>query len=332
MNRRTLVLAPTRLADALPRLPVFAALARSGRVVVGLFREGLEAFEPTLLRYRKEFAPAALGLPVGLQWGGHEGTSPAALRRLAFDEAVVLETGLGAGVLALRAGIAERWGYAGGAADLASRWLLNRRVPRPADFDSRPFRRREEELLAALDLQAEPFEKAGMLDVPRGWMAVGREQLDRAKIDSRRKVIGIYVGHAGGAVVDGWPRAAFEELIRGLRQARSDFQIVLIARLEDLWQAVLLYEKTGKIHPVIGPDLPFTGLLATLTTLDLLIATDSTLLHLAGALGVPTLGLYEHHAALRQPPGRHHTFQSLPLRVLKPEEVRLGALELLEPA
>lgn len=331
MSPKTLVVAPSRLADALPRLPVFAALARSGRVVVGLFREGQEAFEPTLLRYRKEFAPAALSVPVALPWGGHEGVSPATLRRLAFDEAILLEPGLGSGLLTLRAGIAERWGYVGGPADLVARALLSRRVRRPAELASRPWREREKELLEAMGLEAEVGEEKSRLDIPRGWTAVGREQLERAKIEPGRKVIGIYLGHRGGGIKgDGWPRASFEELIRGLRQARSDYQIVLIAQLENLWQAVLLYEKTGKIHPVLGPDLPFTGQLATLTTLDLLIAADSALLHLAGALGVLTLGLYEKEAAQRRPPGsRHRQLESLPLRTLKPETVKNAALELL---
>lgn len=324
MSRRTLVFAPATLADALPRLPVFASLARSGRVVVGLFREGQAAFEPSLLRQRKENAPHALALPIALPWGGQEGVSAAALAKLECDEAVILEPSLGAGLLALRAGIRERWGYGGGLGGL----LLNRRAARPADWRERPYSLREQELLAAMEV---PFvADAERLDIPRGWTAVGRERLDRARLDPQRRLIGVYAGKAGGRTVDGWPRAAFEELIRGLRRERSDFQFVLLARLEDLWQAVLLYEKTGKIHPVIGPDLPFTGLLATLTNLDLLIAADSSLLHLAGALGVPTLGLYEKEAAQRQPHGdRHAVFEREPLRSLPPEEVQARALELL---
>lgn len=323
MSRRTLVMAPARLADALPRLPVFASLAASGRVVVGLFREGEAAFEPSLLRYRKESAPEALALPIALPWGGSEGASAGALGKLGFDEAVLLEPSLGAGLLALRAGIPARWSYGGGWGAL----LGGRRVRRPADWGERALAGRERELLAAM---AVPLVAAEKLDIPRGWTAVGRERLDRAKIDPQRPAIGVYAGKSGGGTVDGWPKAAFEELIRGLRRERSDLQIVLLARLEDLWQAVLLFEKTGKIHPVIGPDLPFTGLLATLTSLDLLIAADSALLHLAGALGVPTLGLYEKEAALRRPPGdRHGILEREPLRSLPPEEVQAKALELL---
>lgn len=323
MSRRTLVMAPARLADALPRLPVFASLAKSGRVVVGLFREGEAAFEPSLLRYRKESAPEALALPIALPWGGPEGASAGALGKLGFDEAVLLEPSLGAGLLALRAGIRERWSYGGGWGAL----LGGRRVKRPADWGERPLPGRERELLAAMEV---PFVAADKLDIPRGWTAVGRERLDRARIDPKRPAIGVYAGKSGGGTVDGWPKAAFEELIRGLRRERSDLQFVLLARLEDLWQAVLLFEKTGKIHPVIGPDLPFTGLLATLTSLDLLIAADSALLHLAGALGVPTLGLYEKEAALRRPPGdRHGFFEREPLRSLPPEEVQAKVLELL---
>lgn len=323
MSRTTLVLAPARLGDALARLPVFAALARSGRVVSGLFRDGQAAFEPTLLRWRKESTPADLALPIALPWGGKEGVKVKTLARLGFDEAVILEPGFRAGLLALGAGIPERWGYAGGLAGL----LLNRRVRRPADWQERPLCRREVELLGELGA---PWQGESRLDVPRGWQAVGRERLDAAKISAKRKTIGVYAGKAGGDTVDGWPRVAFEELIRGLRRQRSDLQFVLLAQLEDLWQTVLLYEKTGKIHPVIGPDLPFSGLLATITCLDLLVAADSTLLHLARALGVSTLGLYEKDAVLRQSSGERHTvLERQPLRSLPPEEVQAAALELL---
>jgi ADP-heptose:LPS heptosyltransferase len=321
--RTTLVFAPARLADALPRLPIFAGLAGSGRVVVGLFREGLAAFEPTLLRWRKEHAPEALAVPLALPWGGPDGVPMAALRQLGAAEAVLLEPSLGAGLAARRAGCRVRWGYAGGLAGL----LLSRRVPRPAGWEERPLAEREAELAAALGA---PFSPSRVrLDVPRGWQAVGRERLDRAKIDERRPVIGIYAGPAGGDTVDGWPRAAFEELLRALRKERSDFQFVLLAQLEDLWQAVQLYEKTGKIHPVIGPDLPFTGVLATLTRLDLLVAADSGLLHLAAALGVPTLGLYEK-GGHRHPAGPgSRNLERLPLRSLPPDEVAAAALALL---
>lgn len=319
----TLVFAPARLADALPRLPLFTALATTGRVVIGLFREGLPAFEPTLLRLRKEHAPAALAMPIALAWGGPDGVTAASLRALGAAEAVLLEASLKAVWLARRAGCERLFGYAGGLAGL----FLGGRVTRPADFSERPLAAREAELAAALGA---PFDAALVrLDVPRGWQAVGRERLDRAKIDPGRPAIGIYAGRAGGDTVDGWPRASFEELIRLLRQRRSDLQMVLLAQLEDLWQAVQLYEKTGKIHPVIGPDLPFTGLLATLTGLDLVIAADSALLQLAGALGVPTLGLYEKDARLRPAAGGGRLFERMPLRSLPPAEVAEAALTLL---
>ena len=322
-TRRTLVFAPAPLAEALPRLPVFAALARSGRAIVGLFREGQAAFEPTLLRWRKEFAPAELALPIALPWGGKDGVSRETLARLGCGEAILLDPAdLAAAVLARRLGIAERWGYGGSLGSL----LLSRRVARPR-WRERPLGRRDDELLAALGLTpAAP----SRLDIPRGWPAVGRERLGQAKIDLARPLIGIYAGTAGGHTAPGWPRAAFEALIGGLRRHRSDFQIVIFAQLEDLWQAVRIFENTGKIHPVLGPDLPLSGLLAVLTQIRLLIAGDSALLHLAGALGVPTLGLFEKEAALRSPAGEQSAFlERRPLRTLAPETVLEAAIGLL---
>ena len=50
--------------------------------------------------------------------------------------------------------------------------------------------------------------------------------------------------------------------------------------------------ETGKIHPVVGPDLDLAGLAAVLDQLDLLVTNDSGPMHLAAGLGVACVALF----------------------------------------
>ena len=53
-----------------------------------------------------------------------------------------------------------------------------------------------------------------------------------------------------------------------------------------------VHEESGKIHPVIGPDLDLAALAAVLAQLDLLVTNDSGPMHLAAALGVRCVALF----------------------------------------
>jgi ADP-heptose:LPS heptosyltransferase len=79
---------------------------------------------------------------------------------------------------------------------------------------------------------------------------------------------------------------------RDLRRARPDIRVALIAGPKELWLAVRIHEETGKIHPVIGPDLDLADLAAVLDHLDLLVTNDSGPMHLAASLGVPCVALF----------------------------------------
>jgi ADP-heptose:LPS heptosyltransferase len=55
---------------------------------------------------------------------------------------------------------------------------------------------------------------------------------------------------------------------------------------------VRVHEESGKPHPVVGPDLDLAELAGALAHLDLLVTNDSGPMHLAAALGVPTVALF----------------------------------------
>jgi ADP-heptose:LPS heptosyltransferase len=66
----------------------------------------------------------------------------------------------------------------------------------------------------------------------------------------------------------------------------------ILAGPKEVWTAVRIFEESGKIHPVIGPDLDLAGLAGVLAHLDVLVTNDSGPMHLAAALGVPCVALF----------------------------------------
>lgn len=282
---RTLVVPSPGLGTALVQLGTLEAIAASGRQISLLATEAqMAVLDPTLLHWRlADHPPESLELPISLE---KSSTDASALRRHRFEEAVFL-SGAGRDTVraAARAGIPVRRGFGGRLDRLTQK--VETRLEGPAPSHDAP-------LLATMDLLPSPCP----LFVPATWQRTGLERLIAAKLAPQKEtLIGVYIGDAGH-VRPGrwrrrhWPAERFEELIELLHSSGEGRRIVILGGDDDLWQTVLLHERTGKIHPVIGPDLHYDGLAAVLHQLDLVVAGDSALLYLAAAVGAPTLGLF----------------------------------------
>jgi len=284
----TLVVLPADLMGTILALPVLEALAASGRRVVTL---ASPAAAPLVVLSPAVAETLSLESPQ---------TALATLLKTGCGEAVVLDPGGVGAKLARAAGIAPRWGYRG----LVRSFGLDRPI-RPPKPGPRPAREDFRELLAALDVPW-PATFAG-LEVSDALRAQARERLDRANVGQDRPRIGIYPGSESSGTRP-WPRSNFDELLRQLRRRRPGGRFVLTTTLADLWRAVRVFEETGKIHPVIGPDLRVDVLAAVLAELDLWIGGDSWMGHLAAAVGTPTVALSRRDPRRWAPLGEaHHT-------------------------
>jgi ADP-heptose:LPS heptosyltransferase len=225
------------------------------------------------------------------------------VRATECDEALILSGRLDDAWLARSAGVPRRWGYR----SLVTGAFLDRRVRPPSRRDraGRPASEDFRELLAAMDV---PWRSAeSRLVFAEEHRTAARERLARARVESGAgPLVGVYPGIAGGGSTRPWPRGRFEELVRRLRRDRGIRQIVVLATTEDLWPAVRIHEETGKIHPVIGPDLALDALAALLAKLDLVVAVESSMLDLAAAAGTATVGLYCRDPRRWAPPGNRH--------------------------
>jgi heptosyltransferase-2 len=270
---RTLVVAPNWVGDVVMAVPVLEALAASGRRLVVLARGHLS---PLL-----GLVPAVAEI---VERGKDDGETIARLRETACDEAVLLPASFRAAWLARSAGIPYRWGYRGN-------WrtpLLAPPVPRPRG--RRPQVADYAELLAALDVPP-PASWVPRITPSAEMLARGRERLDRARLPAGAPLVGLFPGAEYGPSKR-WPWRRFADLALALRRQRGDLRQVVLAGPKEVWIGVRIHEESGKIHPLVGPDLDLAGLAAVLAHLDVLVTNDSGPMHLAAALGVPCVALF----------------------------------------
>jgi len=273
-STRTLVVTPTWVGDAVMAEPVYRALAESGRELAALAKPSLAPLARLL--------PGVTSIVERLP---DDDETQRAIAARAFDEAVLLPNSFRSARLLTRAGIPRRWGYRG---DFRSP-LLAPPVARPRG--QRPQIEDYRELLAAMSV-AEPVSWVPRLDLPAELRQLGRERLARARLSpGEQPLIGLFPGAEWGASKR-WPWRRFVELAIELRRHRPDAGALILAGPKEVWLAVRVHEESGKIHPVVGPELDLAALAGVIAHLALLVTNDSGPMHLAAALGVPTVALF----------------------------------------
>ena len=165
------------------------------------------------------------------------------------------------------------------------RWLLSDALPLPA-----PRRHQVDEyLVLAGALGARPVIETPQLVGPAADAAERREVrawLDEIGVSARPR-IGVHLGAAyGDAKV--WPPARVTEFVRAALS--RDGSVVLLGPAETGRAAGEIVRTTGAAS-LVGRDRPAT-LPALLTEIDVLVAGDTGVAHLAAALGTPVVTLF----------------------------------------
>jgi heptosyltransferase-2 len=279
---RTLAVMPNWVGDCVMAEPVLRALAASGRELVVLAKRPLH---PLLALFP--------GVAATVARDADDRATVAALAAAGCGEAIVLPNSFRSAKLARDAGISVRYGYR---ADFRGA-LLAPAVRRPRG--RRPQVEDYRELLAAAGVEP-PADWTPHLAPPPELVARGRERLDRARIESgATPLVGLFPGAEWGAAKR-WPWRRFAALATELRRRLPAGRQIVVAGPKEVWLAVRVFEESGKVHPVIGPDLDLAALAGVLSHLDLLVTNDSGPMHLAAALGVPCIALFG-------PTDRHRT-------------------------
>jgi len=313
------LLLPARLDALTFALPAVGALADSGR------RLSAVAAEPLI--------PLVERIP-GI---AEAASSPGEL--VEREEAVLLSRGPADGTLAgladlwsLRSvGSPPCWGYAGGLGGLLAGRLISHPVQPPSRESLRARHAGEDfrELLAAMEVPA-PASWVPRLAVSEELRQTARERLERGGIPSGTSPLVAVI--PGGRLSTRrserlprrsvWPWQRFADLAREVRRKAMGTRCVLVAGKEPLWQAVRIHMETARFVPVIGPDLDAAGIAGLLAVCDLAVGADSELLHLAAAVGTPTVALFgPTDPGRRAPQGEGHRVIEAPARDLRKLEL-----------
>ncbi len=275
MSPRTLVVAPSWVGDTVMALPVLEALAATGRELRILAKPGIH---PLLGFWSPDAVP--------LSRAGSDLEVVARLRYAECDEAVILPNSFRSAWLPWRAGIPWRWGYVGDFRTLLLSPAVRRR--------GRPRGPQIEDYRGLLEAMEVPPPASWVPKLP--WTPEreqeGRSLLARARIqEGDGPLVGLFPGAEFGPSKR-WPQERWVALAQALRREIPGLRAVLVAGPDEVWMVVPIHEQTGRIHPVVGPDLDLARLASVLGHLDVLVTNDSGPMHLAAALGVPCVALF----------------------------------------
>lgn len=285
MARRTLVLAPNWLGDAVMALPAVAALRRQhpdDRLVAA----ARPAVAP--LFGMVEGIDEVVRVPAGRAWRPSDlRAEAAAIAAARADLAILLTNSFRTAWVVRRAGVPERWGVK---ADLRGR-LLTRAVPRPqrhgahhADY--------YRDLLAALGIEAVPG--SPRVDPPGGAVEAARALLSSAGAPPGVPLVGMAPGAAYGTAKQ-WPPRRFAELAAALRERHGAATVLVGSRGDqdagDEVARSLPPGDAGAVINLIGKtDLPtLAGLMCQCRAF---VSNDSGAMHLAAAVGLPVAALF----------------------------------------
>jgi heptosyltransferase-2 len=284
--RRLLVVAPNWLGDAVMALPAIADLRR--------------AFPTAAMIVAARASVAAVFRLAGgiddvltLEWQGKRGhgaafrADVARMRAAGCDTAVLLPNSFASAWLAWRAGVPQRWGYAG---DLRS-WLLTRAVAKPGgSVHQGTYYQRLVQALGVANGSLEPRLTARETDV-----AEARALLSTRGWDGRRRLVALAPGAAYGTAKQWLPRH-FIALVGRLVERDGATCVLVGGKGSDAVTTAQIREaQPPEARPFVIDLAGATSLLTlagVLSLADACVSNDSGAMHVAAALGVPTVAIF----------------------------------------
>jgi lipopolysaccharide heptosyltransferase II len=273
--RRIVVRAPNWLGDAVLALPAIAAV-RAAFPDASLAVAAPASVAPIF----EEDTCARPDDVIAVADRGHERTQLAAGR---FDAALLMPNSFRSALVARRAAIPHRWGYAG---NLRS-WLLTEAVGRPRQqvHQSEWYSGLVREL--GIDVGAAPPE---MLVRPET-RARAAALLEKAGVAPGSRLIGFAPGAVGGHAKR-WPPRRFADLIARLGRERSATALLFgVAGDRDAGREIeSVLPQDARVVNLIGrTDLRL--LAGVMAACSAFVSNDSGAMHLAAALGVPVAAI-----------------------------------------
>jgi heptosyltransferase-2 len=278
-----LVFAPSWIGDAVMSLGAVRVLRRErpevsivvlARGSVAELYEGVEEVDATRIYNPRGSDSGFTGLRA----------ASGRIRAERFDACLLLPNAFRAALFARLSGIPERWGYA----SESRGFLLTKKVP-PAP---RPFGRHQSyyylELMRGLGYSVSTPDVS--LKVTNAQRALGRAVLEREGWDGKTALVGVHPG-ASGSRAKIWSASRFGEAA-GRIASSSGARVVILGGESEGGLAREVAVAAGERSLQLQGKTSLSELLGVLSELSLFLANDSGPMHLAAALGTPTLAVF----------------------------------------
>ncbi len=277
---RLAIFAPNWLGDAVMALPAIADIRRANPAAA-IAVAARPAVAPLFQLVPGIDDVVEVSRPSGALAGWRE-LGRELRERGAFDAAVLLPNSYRTALMAVRAGIPERWGY-------RTDWrghLLTRAIAPPRDTHQVDYYR---ELARALGCPNGPAEPT--LAPRDGDRDAAAQLLRDAGWDGRAPLVALAPGAAYGGAKK-WPAASFAELAAGL--AADGVASVLVGSPADADTAAEIVSTAGgsaTLLNLIGrTDLP--ALAGVFALCRAAVSNDSGAMHVAAAVGIPVTAVF----------------------------------------
>ena len=273
MTIETVVIGLNWVGDNVLALPTYQALQKRFRD-----RGGIAVAAPanvaTLLEATGVFKQV-------IAWSGSLTQRIAALRAGRFRRAVILPNSFKGAFVSFGAGIPERWGYSTDWRGILLTNAIERKNARVHQVDDYA------ELLTALGAEP-PAGATPVIRLPRSVRERGRRRMNAIGLHLDRPLFGIHAGGLFGRAKH-WGDESYEEVIRRLR--REGFDVVLLTSPKERAQAEAIAMTCNGV-PIVGHEGDVLELAAAIAQCAAIVTNDSGPLHIATALGVPSVSIF----------------------------------------
>jgi heptosyltransferase-2 len=211
-----------------------------------------------------------------LAWGEHQGLA-ARLKQENYGTALIMPRTWKAALAPFLAGIPERIGWVG-------EWRFG--LINDLRFGERKRPRMVDQCAAlALPADAAPPENLPLpeLRVPAAEVAGWRARME---LDNGRPVVALAPGAVGPS--KRWPAASYADIARRLAGEGAD--VWVIGGPDEASLVRLISDRAPEVRDLTGADL--RNAILALAAADVAVSNDSGLLHVAAAVGTPTIGIF----------------------------------------
>lgn len=167
---------------------------------------------------------------------------------------------------------------------------------------TRPWAETQDEIAASLGIET-PLEPPSM-HLNKSEADWARSVLVQSGMDSTRCILGVQCSSV--VPQKSWPAENFGEVIREMRKRHAGLRVVSFGNQEEFASAQVARRSAGNVPWLEGAgQWRIRQTLAMLSCCDLFLSGDTGLMHMAAALGTPTVSIFGPTSAERRAP-RHN--------------------------